>query len=63
MKIDDIIAKRRSRAGERFFLRWSSHAFYCILQHLKNISIQPDVGDFRRLDKQCLNALRLMREP
>ena len=59
---DDICAKRRSRAGETFFKKWSSHAFYRILQHLTNIPIQPDVGDFRLLDKQCLNALRLMRE-
>lgn len=59
---DDISAKRRSRAGESFFKKWSSHAFYRILQHLTNIPIQLDVGDFRLLDKQCLNALRLMRE-
>ena len=29
---------------------------------MRYIPIQPDVGDFRLLDKQCLNALRLMRE-
>ena len=59
---DDISAKRRSRAGESFFKKWSSHTFYKILQKLSNIPVQPDVGDFRLLDKQCLNALRLMRE-
>ena len=53
---DDISAKRRSRAGESFFKKWSSHAFYRILQHLTNIPIQPDVGDFRLLDKQCLST-------
>lgn len=52
---DDICAKRRSRAGETFFKKWSSHTFYRILQHLTNIPIQPDVGDFRLLDKQCLS--------
>lgn len=59
---DDISAKRRSRAGESFFKKWSSHAFYKILQRMSDIPIQPDVGDFRLLDKKCLNALRLMRE-
>ena len=59
---DDICAKRRSRAGESFFKKWSSHTFYQILQHLTNIPIQPDVGDFRLIDRQCLNAIRLMRE-
>ena len=29
---------------------------------MTNIPIQPDVGDFRLIDCQCLNAIRLMRE-
>lgn len=59
---DDVSAKRSSRAGESFFKKWTSHTFYRILQHLTDIPIQPDVGDFRLLDKQCLDAVRLMRE-
>ena len=59
---DDVSARRRSRAGESFFKKWSSHAFYHILQKLSNIPVQPDVGDFRLLDRQCLNALRMLRE-
>lgn len=59
---DDISAKRRSRAGESFFKKWSSHVFYTILQKVSNVPMQRDVGDFRLLDEQCLNALRLMRE-
>lgn len=58
----DVSAKRRSRAGETFFKKWSSHAFYTILQKLSNAPMQRDVGDFRLLDRQCLNALRMMRE-
>ena len=58
----DVSAKRRSRAGESFFKKWSSHAFYTILQKMSSVPMQCDVGDFRLLDKQCLNALRLMRE-
>lgn len=59
---DDVSAKRSSRAGESFFKKWTSHTFYRVLQHLTDIPIQPDVGDFRLLDKQCLDAVRLMRE-
>ena len=59
---DDVCAKRTSRAGETFLKKWSSHIFYRILQGVSNIPIQPDVGDFRLLDRQCLEALRLMRE-
>ena len=58
----DVSARRHSRDGETFFKKWSSHMFYRILQKLSNIPVQPDVGDFRLLDKQCLNALRMMRE-
>ena len=58
----DVSAKRRSRAGASFFKKWSSHAFYTILQKMSSVPMQRDVGDFRLLDKQCLNALRLMRE-
>lgn len=58
----NVSAKRRSRAGESFFKKWSSHAFYTILQKMSSVPMQRDVGDFRLLDKQCLNALRLMRE-
>ncbi len=59
---DDVSAKRSSRAGETFFKKWTSHTFYRVLQHLTDIPIQPDVGDFRLLDRQCLDAVRLMRE-
>lgn len=58
----DVSAKRRSRAGETFFKKWSSHAFYTILQKMSEVPMQRDVGDFRLLDRQCLNALRMLRE-
>ena len=58
----DVCAKRSSRAGETFFKKWSSHMYYRILQKVSDISVQPDVGDFRLLDRQCIEALKLMRE-
>ncbi len=58
----DVCAKRASRAGETFFKKWSSHMFYKILQRLSDIPVQPDVGDFRLLDRQCIESLRLIRE-
>ncbi|MBB5336806.1 glycosyltransferase family 2 protein [Pectinatus brassicae] len=59
---DDIAAKRKSRAGETFFKKWSSHMYYRILQSVTRISIQTDVGDFRLLSRQCIEALKSMRE-
>ena len=58
----DVCAKRRTRDGESWFKKWSSHTYYKILQHMTNIPIQVDVGDFRLLDKQCIEALKLFRE-
>ena len=58
----DVCAKRTSREGETFFKKWSSRMYYRILQRVSDIPIQLDVGDFRLLDRQCVEALRLMRE-
>ncbi len=36
--------------------------YYKVLQSLTRIPIQKDTGDFRLLDKRCVNALRKLRE-
>jgi len=59
---DDVYAKRNSREGETWFKKASSRWFYKILQKSTNIPIQIDTGDFRLLDKRCVEALRQMRE-
>ena len=59
---DDVYAKRRSRRGETFFKKFSSKIYYKILQCLTNIEIQRDTGDFRLLDRRCINALVKLRE-
>lgn len=58
----DVCAKRKSRAGESWLKKWTSHMYYKILQKVSNIPIQPDVGDFRLLDSQCIEAIKLIRE-
>ncbi|AQQ55128.1 glycosyltransferase [Planococcus lenghuensis] len=59
---DDVFAKRRSRAGESWFKKWSSNSYYRILDKVSNVPIQPDTGDFRLLDRRCIDALKQMRE-
>ena len=59
---DDVYAKRKSRAGETFLKKFTSKMYYKVLQKMTNIEIQPDTGDFRLLDKRCVNALKKMRE-
>lgn len=59
---DDVYAKRKSRDGETWFKKWSSKAFYKILQGMTRIPIQKDTGDFRLLDRRCVEALKKLRE-
>lgn len=59
---DDVYAKRKSRKGETFFKKFTSKMYYKILQSLTKVEIQRDTGDFRLLDKRCVNALKKLRE-
>ena len=59
---DDVYAKRKSRKGETFFKKFTSKMYYRILQKLTNVPIQEDTGDFRLLDRRCVNALKKLRE-
>ena len=59
---DDVYAKRRSRAGETWLKKFTSKMYYKVLQSLTKVEIQKDTGDFRLLDRRCVNALRKMRE-
>ena len=59
---DDVYGKRRSRKGESFFKKFTSKMYYKILQKTTKIEIQKDTGDFRLLDRRCVNALKKLRE-
>lgn len=59
---DDVYAKRRSRKGESFLKKFTSKMYYKMLQSVTNIEIQKDTGDFRLLDRRCIEALKQLRE-
>ncbi|MCM1517351.1 MAG: glycosyltransferase family 2 protein [Pseudoflavonifractor sp.] len=59
---DDVYAKRRSRGEESWLRRKLSLAFYRILQKSTDIDILENVGDFRLLDRKCIEALKRIRE-
>ena len=59
---DDVYAKRRSRKGESWLKKFTSKMYYKVLQHLTQVEIQKDTGDFRLLDRRCVNALKKLRE-
>lgn len=59
---DDVFARRRSRAGESWLKKKTSQWYYKILQNSTRIPIQIDTGDFRLLDRRCIEALKQFRE-
>jgi len=59
---DDVYARRTSRKGETFMKKFTSKLYYRVLQSVTTVSIQKDTGNFRLLDKRCVNALKQLRE-
>lgn len=58
----DVYAQRINRKGESWLKRSTSHAYYRLLQSTTRIEIQQDTGDFRLLDRACIDALKEFRE-
>lgn len=59
---DDVYAKRNKRGQESWSRRNLSLLFYSILQRSTKFEVLKNVGDFRLLDKCCIEALRELRE-
>lgn len=58
---DDVYAQRKS-SSEGWLKRKTSQWYYKVLQKTTRIPIQRDTGDFRLLDRSCIEALKRMRE-
>lgn len=59
---DDVYARRISRGKEAWLRKRLSLAYYKLLSRSARIDVLPNVGDFRLLDRCCLDALRQLRE-
>ena len=59
---DDVYAKRVDRGKESLIRKYLSLAFYSILERSTRFEILKNVGDFRLLDKKCVEAMKLLRE-
>lgn len=59
---DNVYGVREDRKDQRFFNRLFAKAFYRMNQHLMNIELPPDAGDFRLLDRKVVDALNLLPE-
>ena len=60
--VDDVYARRKSRAGESELKKFTSAMYYRVLQSTTPVPIQVDTGDFRLLSRRCVLALRQVRE-
>lgn len=59
---DDVYGKRLSRGHESWLRRRLSLWYYRLLQRMAHVEILPNVGDFRLLDRRCVEELRRLRE-
>ena len=59
---DDVYAKRKTRGKESIIRKLLTSCYYRMLQGSSKMDVLPNVGDFRLLDKRCVEALRQMRE-
>lgn len=60
--IDVVLMQRRSRAGESWLKRTSSHLYYRLLQSLSKATIPVDTGDFRLMSRRAVEALKTLPE-
>ena len=59
---DVVYGKRSERKGETRFKRLSAELFYTVLDHLADVRIPRNVGDFYLLDRKVVDVLDTMDE-
>jgi glycosyltransferase involved in cell wall biosynthesis len=59
---DDIYGKRNNRGKEPWLRKKLSLLYYQLLQKSTRVHVLQNVGDFRLLDRICIEALKSMRE-
>ncbi|MDD2798951.1 MAG: glycosyltransferase family 2 protein [Bacteroidales bacterium] len=59
---DDVAAQRKSLADATLFKNISSKVFHAILSRVSKTPIQEHVGDFRLLDRVCIDAMCQIRD-
>jgi dolichol-phosphate mannosyltransferase len=57
-----VHAVRIERRGESTTKRFTASLYYAMLRRLTDIDIPPEVGDFRLVDRQALDAFTSLRE-
>lgn len=59
---DNVYAVRNNRSDQTALNRFFANRFYKLNQHLMNIDLPPDAGDFRLLDRKVVDAINCLPE-
>lgn len=59
---DDVYAERLNRGKESWLRRKLSMVYYRLLQRMAKVDVLPNVGDFRLLDRKCIDSMKKLRE-
>lgn len=59
---EDVYAKRVSRGKESWLRKRFTLLYYHLLQKTTRVEILENVGDFRLLDRKCIDSLKQLRE-
>lgn len=59
---EDVYARRVTRGREPWWRRRLSLLYYKMLRRMTDVEVLENVGDFRLLDRKCIDALKTMRE-
>jgi len=57
-----VLATRAQRTGDGWFKRLTARAFYRLMSHLTRFEIPENTGDFRLMDAQVVEVIRLLPE-
>lgn len=59
---EDVYARRNTRGKESWLRRKLTLMYYRMLQSTTSTDVLENVGDFRLLDRECIDALKELRE-
>lgn len=59
---DMVCMQRTSRDGESFLKKFTARAFYSLIGHVSEVDIPENVGDFRLMSRDVINALKRLPE-
>ena len=59
---EDVYTVRKEKAEKNAFRKWTSDTYYKVLSRISEQEVYKGAGDFRLLDRKCVEALKELRE-